>query len=93
MNRSIPIQLEKLIDNIDSKMPKRIVGYEQKPELCLWNVAVIQQWHPIIEKKDHVRKMKLAWLTQGNVGLLNYIEPYINKNRLNRVRAIILSIR
>lgn len=93
MNRTIPIQLEKLIAHIDSKLPPRIIGYQQKPELNLWNISVINRWHPIIDKKDHVFKMKVAWLSQGNVGLLNYIEPYINKHRLNRVRAIMLSIK
>ncbi len=94
MNTLIPINVMKMIESINQKinLPNKIklIGYE--PELCLWNCAVIQR--PIIETtSDHIRAMKLAWLAQGNVGLLNYIEQYIKKERLHRVRAIILSIK
>jgi hypothetical protein len=88
----VPIVIENLINNIAEKLPKRITGYEQRPALCLWNITVVQTVHPIVEDKDHVRKMKLAWLAHGKVGLMNYVEPYLKPSSLEKVRRLILSI-
>lgn len=94
MNRTIPIDVLNLIKAVDQKLPAfKIDGFQQKPELELWCARRVLVTHPTFVKTNHIRQMKLAWLSEGKVGLLNYIEPYIAPNSLNKIRAIILSIR
>jgi len=93
-NRTIPVDLEKLINSLDKKLPRKIVATVERPYLELWNVSVAYYLAPVRQKIDHARKMKLSWLAQGNTGLLEYIEPYIkNKAKFELIRKLILAIK
>lgn len=94
MVKQIPIDIDKLILNLDAKLPQRRIAYEQKPYLELWTCSVQYYLAPIRKKINHTRKMRLAWLAQGNIGLIEYIQPFIkNKAKFELIRKIILAIK
>lgn len=79
---------------LDARLPRKIIGYETKPSLNLWNCSVVQLPEPVREKINHKRKMRLAWLASGNAGLLEYIEPFmLNKRQFEGFRKVILAIK
>lgn len=86
--------MEKLIAQLDTKLPRKVVGYQRKPYLELWNISINYYLAPIRQSINHQRKMKLAWMAKGNAGLLEYIEPYIiNKRKFAVVQKLILAIK
>jgi hypothetical protein len=46
----------------------------------------------LFEKIDHAHRLRIAWLAEGKVGVLRYIEKYVKTKKLDKVRRIILSI-
>ena len=94
MVKQIPIDIDKLILQLDAKLPQRRVVYVEKPYLELWNMTVSYYLAPIRMKINHNRKMRLAWLASGNVGLIEYVQPFIkNKAKFELIRKIILAIK
>jgi hypothetical protein len=92
--RTIPVDLEKLIHALDSKMPRKLIGMERKPYLQNWNISIAYYMAPIYKKANHARKMKLAWMAKGNTGLLEYLEPHVrNKAKFEVIRKVILAIK
>lgn len=89
----VVIEIDDLINHLVKKLPGvKVVGYQQKPRLSVWNIQVEYHPVPVFEKYQHASKLRTAWLAEGKVGLLRYIEPYIKPNRLASVRKTILSI-
>ena len=96
MNKSvsIPVDIEKMISNLDKRLPQHIIAMEQKPYLELWTISVRYYLAPVRQRIKHDHKMRLAWLANGNKGLISYIEPYIkNKTKMAVIRKIILAIK
>jgi len=94
--RTIPVDLEKLIHSLDQKLPRTVLVSESKPYLELWKVSVEYCLVDVRKKVEinHARKMKLAYLSQGNAGLLEYIEPFIaNKTKFKVIQQVILAIK
>jgi hypothetical protein len=89
----VTFEIDTLINKLIKMLPGvKLVGYEPKKRLNVWNVQVEEYLSPIYEKIDHSHKLKVAWLAHGKVGLLNYLEQYVKPDRLAKVRRIILSI-
>jgi hypothetical protein len=93
----VSIEIEDLIRKLAMKLPcKKVVGYQERQELILWNMQVRDYAVPVYSTGEiflqHVRKMKLAWLAEGKTGLMRYIEKHVKKESLNKIRTIILSI-
>lgn len=94
----VTVEIEKLITTIAHKLPcKKLVGYREHRELIVWNMQVRVFAVPVYETWErfqrHVRKMRLAWLSEGRVGLMRYVEQYIAKRSLEKIRTLILSIK
>lgn len=89
----ITFEIDSLINKLIKVLPGvKIVGYEEKRRLNLWNATVETYRAPILEKIDHSQKLRRAWLAEGKVGLLRYIEKFVKPGQLAKVRHIILAI-
>ena len=95
---TISVEVEKLINKIALKLPcKKLVGYQAHRELVVWSMQVRVFQVPVYDTWErymmHVRKMRLAWLSEGKVGLMRYIEQYVVEGSLKKIRTLILSLK
>src|SRR5688500_16278280 len=93
----VTVEVENLIRMLALKLPcKKLVGYEERCELVIWNMQVRTFAGPVYGTGElflkHVRKMKLAWLAEGRRGLMRYIEPHVKTASLGKIKNLILSI-
>jgi hypothetical protein len=89
----VTFEIDTLINKLIKMLPGvKVVGFEEKRRLNLWNVRVETYSAPVFAKIDHTQKLRFAWLSEGKVGLLRYIEKYVKPAKLQKVRRIILAI-
>jgi hypothetical protein len=91
--KRIPIQLDQYLERIAKMMPREVSGYQKRPKLCLWNMTVVEDIIPVFKEMNHLHKMRIAWLAEGNVGVMRYLEKFTKKERLAEVRRVIMSFK
>jgi hypothetical protein len=91
---NIPFQIIELIKHLDSKIPQRLGKQTNdvmfKRELCLWNMQVIEEECPVFKLTDHVTRMKVAYLTEGCLGIWNYVKKYVQPSHKTRIKHVIM---
>jgi hypothetical protein len=89
----VTFEIDTLINKLIKMLPGvKVTGFEERRRLNLWNCQVETYNAPLFEKIDHAHRLRIAWLAEGKVGVLRYIEKYVKTRKLDKVRRIILSI-
>lgn len=90
----IPFKIIELIMHLDKKLPRRLGRLTSQKvfrrELCLWNMTVIEEEMPVFKTSDHVTRMKVAYLSEGCIGIWNYVRKYIKPSHRDRIKHIIM---
>lgn len=87
----IPFQVTAIINELQQKLPAKQIGFVEVPYLELWSMQVKHRQEQVGIPANHKHKMKIAYLSRGAVGLIEYINPYVrNKSNLQKLRETLL---